>query len=166
MRESSLKACPVPTEQQPINEYEQLKESWFFRWATLEKTLYWRKLTIIWLLGWLIVSPIAASSFPPPKSPILFGISSYLGAAALLMLVLLQLWLGWCYIGDRLKKETVFYEESGWYDGQTWVKPPEVLTRDRLILSYQVAPILQRLTRTVTILAVLMIGDGIVWLCL
>ncbi|MEB3174634.1 MAG: CGLD27 family protein, partial [Cyanobacteriota bacterium] len=35
--------------------------------------------------------------------------------------------------------------ESGWYDGQTWPKPPEVLVRDRLIVQYQVSPILRRL---------------------
>ena len=28
---------------------------------------------------------------------------------------------------------TVPYEESGWYDGQIWIKPPEILLQDRLI---------------------------------
>ena len=37
---SSLDFCPVPEEQQPVNEYEQLKESWFFRWATLDEAPY------------------------------------------------------------------------------------------------------------------------------
>ena len=27
---------------------------------------------------------------------------------------------------------TVPYEESGWYDGQVWIKPPEILIQDRL----------------------------------
>ena len=26
---------------------------------------------------------------------------------------------------------TVPYEESGWYDGQIWIKPPEILLQDR-----------------------------------
>jgi hypothetical protein len=30
MREVSVSTCPVPTEQQPVNEYQELKESWFF----------------------------------------------------------------------------------------------------------------------------------------
>jgi Conserved in the green lineage and diatoms 27 len=34
------------------------------------------------------------------------------------------------------------------YDGQTFVKPPEVLTRDRLLGLYEVKPILQRLKLT------------------
>ena len=29
-------------------------------------------------------------------------------------------------------------EETGWYDGQVWVKTPELLARDRLLASYRV----------------------------
>ncbi len=166
MRESSIQVCPVPLEQQPVNEYEELKESWFFRWATLEKPLFWRKMAVIWGVGWLLTSPIAAASFSPSKSVLPFILFSNLGAGFILTLILLQLFFGWHYVSDRLKKETIFYEESGWYDGQTWPKPPEMLTRDRLIVSYQINPILGRLTRTTGMLALLMAGDSMVWLCL
>lgn len=40
------------------------------------------------------------------------------------------------------------YEESGWYDGQQFVKPPEILTRDRLLGAYEVRPVMARLKRT------------------
>lgn len=166
MRESSIQVCPVPLEQQPVNEYEELKESWFFRWATLENRLFLRKIAVIWLIGWLLSSPIAAASFSPNKSVLPFILFSNLGAGLILALILLQLFFGWHYVSDRLKKETIFYEESGWYDGQTWPKPPEMLTRDRLIVSYQINPILGRLTRIGGLLALLMAGDGMVWLCL
>jgi hypothetical protein len=43
---------------------------------------------------------------------------------------------------------TVEYEETGWYDGQTWVKTPQVLMRDRLMSNYTVKPALARLKRT------------------
>lgn len=33
---------------------------------------------------------------------------------------------GWSYVGDRLLSAVVPYEETGWYDGQLYVKPPEV----------------------------------------
>ena len=33
---------------------------------------------------------------------------------------------GWSYVGDRLLSAVIPYEESGWYDGQMWVKPTEV----------------------------------------
>lgn len=36
----------------------------------------------------------------------------------------------------------------GRYDGQTFVKPPEVLTRDRLLGTYEVKPALSRLKTT------------------
>lgn len=37
---------------------------------------------------------------------------------------------GWSYVGDRLLSAVVPYEETGWYDGQMWVKPPEVNEHD------------------------------------
>jgi hypothetical protein len=39
---------------------------------------------------------------------------------------------GWSYVGDRLLSAVVPYEETGWYDGQMWVKPPEVNKHDSL----------------------------------
>jgi hypothetical protein len=71
--------------------------------------------------------------------------------------------LGWSYVYDRLVSSTIFYEESGWYDGQNWTKPKEILTRDRLIVTYQIQPILQRLQRTFGLLVVLLIAVGCVW---
>ena len=38
----------------------------------------------------------------------------------------------------RFHARQVEYEETGWYDGQVFVKPPEVLARDRLLGSYEV----------------------------
>lgn len=166
MRESSIESCPVPQEQQPVNEYQQLKESWFFHWPTLETVAYSKKLAYIWLWGWILTSPIAAEGFAPAKKPILFILSGSLGTTILLSLVLLRLYLGWFYVGDRLKSDQVFYEESGWYDGQVWQKTSEVLTRDRLILSYQVEPILKRLKQTGLILAGFLGGNSILWFCL
>ncbi|KAF6165251.1 hypothetical protein GIB67_030433 [Kingdonia uniflora] len=56
--------------------------------------------------------------------------------------------LGWSYVGDRLLSAVVPYEESGWYDGQMWVKPPEVLARDRLLGSYKVKPVIKLMKQT------------------
>jgi hypothetical protein len=49
------------------------------------------------------------------------------------------MYLGWAYVGNRLLSATVEYEETGWYDGQVWVKTPEVLARDRLLGSFSVS---------------------------
>lgn len=68
MKGSYREICPVPFEQQPLNEYEQLKESWFFRWATLEPVIYRKKLAWVWIWSWILVGPIAAYSFPLQKN--------------------------------------------------------------------------------------------------
>lgn len=62
MMESSVSVCPVPTEQQPLNEYEELKASGFFRAATLELRKYITKLLWIWGWSWSIAGPLAAAS--------------------------------------------------------------------------------------------------------
>jgi Conserved in the green lineage and diatoms 27 len=164
MRESSLDFCPVPKEQQPLNEYEELKESWFFRWATLEPVAYWKKLAWISFFGLFLVTPIAAASFSPQKAPFKLILSNLLGISFFSGLILLRLYLGWMYICDRLQSEKVFYEESGWYDGQIWTKTPEVLARDRLIVSYQIKPILSRLKRTYLILGTIIGSSCLLWL--
>ncbi len=165
MRESSISVCPVPTEQQPLNEYQQLRESWLFGWATKSRWEYSRKLFWVWTWGWVICGPIAAASFTPSKYPLQFAISGAAGALILVVLVLLRIYLGWWYIRDRLAKETVFYEESGWYDGQTWRKPAATIARDRLIVSYEIQPIMARLMVTFAIIASSIgIGTLIWWL--
>jgi Conserved in the green lineage and diatoms 27 len=39
-------------------------------------------------------------------------------------------------------------QETGWYDGERFVKPPEVLARDRLLGTYEVSPVIRRLRKT------------------
>ncbi|MEB3339146.1 MAG: CGLD27 family protein [Leptolyngbyaceae bacterium] len=160
---ASVSSCPVPLEQQPLQEYSALKESWFYRWATLSLRGYLTPLTWIWGASWLISGPIAAGSFSPTKYPIQFALTGAAGASLLLSFFLLRLYLGWFYIRDRLVRETVFYEESGWYDGQYWAKPLEVLTRDRLIVTYEIQPILQRLQRTCYCLGALFVMGILIW---
>ncbi len=165
-KKSSVAACPVPPEQMPLNEYRELNESWFFRWATLDLFPYLRKLGWVWLWSWAIAGPVAAASFPPTKDPVHFLLMGAGGASLFLSLVLLRLYLGWAYISSRLSDATVFYEESGWYDGQTWSKPLEVLTQDRLVVTYQVQPLLKRLKKTLAVLALTLLSSGLVWVWL
>jgi Conserved in the green lineage and diatoms 27 len=160
---SSAPVCPVPLEQQPLNEYESLKDSWFYSWGTRNLRGYLKPIVILWLLSWLLVAPIALVSFPWAKYPAQFILSGAAGASLFPLLALLRLYLGWGYICDRLSSETIFYEESGWYDGQTWTKPAELLQRDRLIVSYQIQPILQRLKWTFASMAGLFGLGAIAW---
>lgn len=160
---SSAPVCPVPTEQQPINEYQELKESWFFRWATLNVWSYGKPIAILWSLSWIVTGPVAATSFAPAKHPAQFLLFGAIGAMVLPTLALLRLYLGWIYVRDRLAQPTVAYEESGWYDGQVWEKPEEVWQRDRLIVTYQIQSILDRLKVTFGIIALLLLIGVIIW---
>ncbi len=162
MNESSKTFCPVPFEQQPINEYQELKQSWFFGWITLTKWKLARKFAWIWVLSLIICAPISAASFPPDDVFFLFLLSSSLGSALFVGVTLIRLYLGWSYIGDRLKKTKITYEESSWYDGQIWEKPVEFYCRDQLIFTHQVEPMIKRLQKTGLLLLSLMIGDGII----
>ncbi len=164
MSESSVEFCPVPQEQQPIYEYQQMQDSWFSRWAILENLDYGKKLAWVGFWGLVIAAPIAAASFHPIDHPIRFIISSFWGSSFLLSLVLARLYIGWSYISDRLNNTSIFYEESGWYDGQIWHKPTNMLNRDRLIVAYEIAPILKRLQRTFWLIGGLIAISGVVWL--
>jgi hypothetical protein len=160
---SSVSVCPVPTEQQPINEFQALQESWFFRWATLDLWAYLKPLIILWTLSWMVAAPVAAVSFPVSKHLLKFLLSGAIGASVLPILALVHLWLGWRYVCDRLSQAEIFYEESGWYDGQTWTKPEDVLQRDRLVVTYQIRPLLKRLHQTFGVLAALFLVSGLAW---
>ena len=163
MMGSSLENCPVPTEQQPLNEYEELKNDWLFRDSILSWGKYTKKFFWFWAWSWLVAGPVAASSFPPQKQIFNFLLCGSAAASVTVVLVLIRLYLGWYYVRDRLYSTTVFYEESGWYDGQIWTKPQAVITRDRLIVTYEIKPIFQRLQITFGALALMYLVGTIVW---
>jgi hypothetical protein len=103
----------------------------------------------------LITAPISAASFSPTEATLAFLLASCLGSAFFVGLILIRLYLGWSYIGERLKKTKIIYEESSWYDGQVWEKPLEDYQRDQLIFTYQVRPLLQRLRKSGLLLLIL-----------
>jgi len=162
--DSPVSVCPVPSEQQPINEYQELKDSWFFSWATLDWGSYSRKMAWIWGWSWLVAGPVAAASFPPQKAAGHFFLCGAAIASLFMALALLRLYLGWSYVLDRLANTTIVYEESGWYDGQYWTKPTEFVTRDRLIVTYEIQPILERLHKTFAVLALIFCLGSLIWI--
>ncbi len=162
-RNQFASTCPVPPEQLPLNEYQDLRESWFFRWATLERSRYITKLVCVGIGTWAIAAPVAAASFPIAKQFSEFFLVSTAGAIVLLSLVLLRLYLGWAYVSSRLMDTNVVYEESGWYDGQVWSKPTEVLTRDRLVATYQIHPLLKQMRQTFAVLLGILAVEALIW---
>ncbi|MEM6446227.1 MAG: CGLD27 family protein [Cyanobacteria bacterium J06642_2] len=155
---------PVPEEQQPMQEYEQLRQSGFFRWATLALFAYLRGAVWVWMVAFALATPLTASVFPLGREPLHFLLSTGASASLVLSLAVARLFLGWSYVRQRLYKAAIVYEESGWYDGEVWVKPAEELAKDRLVVDYQIRPIMRRLYRTIGVLvAVNALGAAIWW---
>ena len=137
--------CPVPQNQRPLNEFNSIRNSWIISWPLLGKSVFYRKL----FFSWIITIPfglIISSGSDYLKANILdLTIISLTGSLLFPMFLLFRQWLSWIYIYKRLNSENIEYEESGWYDGQTWEKPIDWRTKDLLIAQYQVKPILDHL---------------------
>lgn len=163
---SPLSLCPVPEEQRPVNEYRLLAESWFFRWGTFSGWDYFKPVVILWLISCFVSAPVSAASLKPSQNPIEFTYFAAFGACIIPALAVVRLYLGWNYVYQRLVDIRVFYEESGWYDGQIWEKNPEMLDQDRLIANYEVRPVLRKIQNTllgIVITCALLLGGGILW---
>ncbi|KAL9680278.1 hypothetical protein QQ045_018156 [Rhodiola kirilowii] len=147
--------CPVPFDQQPINEYNNLSTSFPFNWASADFLEYCSRLFVTGAAFALFVGvPVAWSGAVGPDSEPLKRILAAASSGVLVVtLAVVRMYLGWAYVGNRLLSATVEYEETGWYDGQIWVKTAEVLARDRLLGSYSVKPVLNRLKLTLVTLA-------------
>ena len=137
--------CPVPSNQRPLNEFNNIRDSWIISWPLLEKNIFYRKL----LYSWIFIIPVSliisyGSNYL--KNNIFHLTFISLTASLLLPILLLtrQL-LSWIYIYKRLNSENIEYEESGWYDGQTWEKPIDWRAKDLLIAQHQIKPILNHL---------------------
>lgn len=155
--------CPVPEEQQPLNEFKDLQESWFFSWAMLEQLPFLTRLAIVWAIGLVLVMPISLVSFPFAKFPLHCLWSAAIGACFPVIFVLVQQYLGWTYVRDRLSAERIFYEESGWYDGQYWTKPTEMLAQDQLVVTYQIHPLLKRIQNSLLTIGGFFLASAVVW---
>ncbi len=77
---------------------------------------------------------------------------SFSASLAFPILLLIRQWLSWVYIYKRLNSENIEYEESGWYDGQTWEKPVDWRAKDLLVAQYQIKPILNHLELIIILL--------------
>ncbi|MCM1983429.1 CGLD27 family protein [Lyngbya confervoides] len=144
----SIPNCPVPPEQLPLNEFQSLKESWFFRWSTLSVKQYGIRCLGIWMAFLLFSLPFAYEALVVGRSPLKIFLAANCGATIFMFLVLLRVYLGWRYVRDRLERDVVDYEETGWYDGQRWPKDQGQRDRDILISTYEVRPVMHRLLTT------------------
>ena len=150
--------CPVPKEQQPTNEFLELSNSKLFALPKSSK-----KFSIIlistWLVAFLIFLVISTGSTYFHTYLLKYIFLSFFGSLSVPLLITIRLFLGWSHIYKRLTSEIIEYEESGWYDGQIWIKPIELKEKESLIASIEVKPILKNLTQvTSVIISFILIG--------
>ena len=150
--------CPVPKEQQPTNEFLELSNSKVFALAKTSK-----KFSIIlissWLVAFLIFLVISTGSTYFHTYLLKYIFLSFFGSLSVPLLITIRLFLGWTHIYKRLTSEIIEYEESGWYDGQIWIKPIELQEKESLIASIEVKPILRNLTQvTSIIISLILVG--------
>ena len=147
--------CPVPPEQRPLQEYEQLLASWFFVLPSHVLPGLLRPLATSWLLLLPVSILVASGSWVLRHHPAQLVLAGMVAAVALPMLLLVRQWLGWNYVHRRLVSERVEYEESGWYDGQVWEKPLAWRQQDLLVAQHQVQPVLRRLQQGAALAVIL-----------
>ena len=143
--------CPVPKEQQPTNEFLELSNSKVFALAKTNKKFSIILITI-WLIAFLIFLVISSGSTYFDDYLLKYIFLSFFGSLSIPLLITIRLLLGWRHIYKRLTSEIIEYEESGWYDGQIWIKPIQLKEKESLIASLEVKPILKNLTQVTSII--------------
>ena len=146
--------CPVPREQQPTNEFIELSKSIIFSWPKTKKSL---TLILIkfWVGSFFLFLVISSGSVYFITSILKYILLSFFSSLSIPLLISIKLYLGWNHVFKRLTSEKVEYEESGWYDGQVWIKPLVLKEKESLIASIEVKPILKNLLQIFSIISVL-----------
>ena len=146
--------CPVPSEQQPTNEFIELSKSKIFSWPKSKKSLIFA-LIKFWIGTFIIFLVISSGSIYFKSSMLKYILLSFFSSLAIPLLISIRLYLGWNHVFKRLNSEKVEYEESGWYDGQVWIKPLVLKEKESLIASIEVKPILKNLIQVFSIILIL-----------
>ena len=144
--------CPVPLNQRPLNEFNSIRNSWIISWPFLERIIFYRKLTLSWLIITPVCLTISYGSDYLKNNLFELIFISLTASLSFPILLLIRQWLSWVYIYKRLNSENIEYEESGWYDGQTWEKPIDWRAKDLLIAQYQIKPVLNHLEVIIVLL--------------
>ena len=142
--------CPVPKEQRPKEEFEQLSNSWFFGWPINKSISFHSKLIQSWLYILPLIIIICSGSLYLRNDLVKYSVTTFTASLLLPFVILVRQQLGWGYVYKRLRSEAIEYEESGWYDGQIWEKPIEWRQRDLMIATQEVKPILNDLRKKTT----------------
>ena len=145
--------CPVPKNQQPTNEFIELSKSKIFNWPKSKKSFLFILLKV-WIGTFFIFLVISSGSVYFETSTLRYILLSFFSSLSLPFLFSIRLYLGWNHIFKRLTSEKVEYEESGWYDGQIWIKPVKLKEKESLIAILEVKPILKNLIQILSIIII------------
>ncbi len=137
--------CPVPLNQRPLNEFNNIRDSWIISWPLQERSFFYRNLLYSWIIFMPISLTVSYGSNYLKNNIIDLTFISVTASLIFPILLLFRQWLSWIYIYKRLNSENIEYEESGWYDGQIWEKPVDWRAQDLLIAQHQVRPILDHI---------------------
>ena len=146
--------CPVTRAQQPTNEFIELSKSKIFSWPKTKISLI-LILIKFWIGAFILFLVISSGSVYFKTSLLKYILLSFFSSLSIPLLISIRLYLGWNHIFKRLTSERVEYEESGWYDGQVWIKPLVLKEKESLIASIEVKPILNNLIQIFSIISVL-----------
>ena len=146
--------CPVPKEQQPTNEFIELSKSIIFSWPKTKKSLI-LILIKFWVGSFAVFILVSSGSVYFKTSLFKYILLSFFSSLSIPLLISIRLYLGWNHVFKRLISEKVEYEESGWYDGQVWIKPLVLKEKESLIASIEVKPILKNLIQIFSITLIL-----------
>ena len=145
--------CPVPKEQQPTNEFIELSKSKIFSWPKSIK-LFSFILLKLWLATFILFIVISSGSVFFKTSTLKYILISLFSSLSVPLLLSIRLYLGWNHIFKRLTSEKVEYEESGWYDGQIWIKPINLKEKESLIALLEVKPILKNIIQLLSLILI------------
>ena len=145
--------CPVPKDQQPTNEFIELSKSKIFSWPKSKKSFLFILLKF-WIGTFFIFLVISSGSVYFETSTLKYILLSFFSSLSLPFLFSIRLYLGWNHIFKRLTSEKVEYEESGWYDGQIWIKPVKLKQKESLIALLEVKPILKNLIQIISLIII------------
>ena len=154
--------CPVPLNQRPLNEFNNIRNSLIISWPFLERNIFYRKLIFSWLFIIPLSLTISYGSDYLKNNIIELTLVSITASLFFPILLLIRQWLSWVYVYKRLNSENIEYEESGWYDGQIWEKPIDWRSKDLLIAQHQIKPILNHLEVLIVVLLSVLIFSFLV----
>jgi len=140
--------CPIPDDQKPINQYFSLKENILFNLLGINKTNYFYKILINYILFFILITPFTFL-FKLNKEIFLFNSLFSINTILIFFIINFVLWL---QLLNQFRNARLFYEEGSWYDGQFWEKPIELIKNDKLIIQQKIKPIIKRIIKAITLL--------------